>query len=622
MFLQKKCFVKTDSEKSPKEMELIKGIDDSESSTSHQQLPSRDTMTDEHAVDEICNSVRRFCTYMRCGESLKTDQDVIKMISSLNQEEEKWKHRYRWKWIQLESSEDIGRMLAHVLITVKDEKYMLFKISESCTDDVVKGLSTECSKYMFKYSIEGFSWVESHIYISTSFLLHFLINAPRLQYLNLSETYANMNDIVSVLSQKCLVLALDNLNIGFNKLNDITGSSLGTLLAISPKLKTLDMYNCSLSGVFIDAMVKECVNRNLVLELNNLNISGNILSNIKGSVLGTLLAISPKLKTLKLHYCNLSGVIIDAMARECVNRNLVLELDNLDISENNLGDIAASSLGTLLAISPKLKTLYIYSCSLSGVIIDAMFRECVNRNLVLELDNLNISVNTLSDITGSVLGTLLAISPKLKTLNMLYCNLSGVIIDTMVKECVNRNVVLELDNLDIHGNNLSDITGSVLGTLLAISPKLKTLNMSKCHLSGVIIDAIVRECVNRNLVLELNNLKISKNVLIDITGSILGTLLAISPKLKTLKMYNCSLSGVIIDAMVRECVNRNLVLKLDHLEIRRNNLTDITGSSLTTLLTISPKLRKFGMRKCKLPNDIVQDMRQHFQSINGKFSYQ
>ncbi|XP_071946837.1 uncharacterized protein [Antedon mediterranea] len=503
MFAEKKCSVKKDSEKSPKEMELFKGIDDSEPSTSHQQLPSQDTMRDEHAVDEICNSLKRFCTYMRRGKSLKTDRDIIKMISSMNRKEEKWKHSKRWEWIQ-QKSDDIGRMLAHIIIAVKDEKYVLSKISQSCTDDVVKGLSTECSKYTFRYSIEGFSLVKPHIYISTSFLIHFLVNAPRLKSLNLSgATNANMNDIVSVLSQKCLVLALDNLDISENNLSDITCSSLGTLLAIFPKLKTLDMYKC-----------------------------------------------------------DLSGVIIDAMVRECVNRNLMLELDNLNISENNLNDITGSSLATLLAITPKLKTLNISSCSMSGVIIDAMVKECVNRNLVLELDNLNIIGNKLNDITGSVLGTLLAISPKLKNLDMNYCSLSGVIIGAMVRECVNRNLVLELDNLYIRGNTLSDITGSVLGTLLAISPKLKNLDMNYCRLSGVVIDAMVRECVNRNLVLELDNL--------DISG---------------------------------------------------NTLTDITGSSLTTLLAISPKLKKLDMRKCKLPNDVVQDMTQHFQTIDGVFSY-
>ncbi|XP_071948563.1 uncharacterized protein [Antedon mediterranea] len=607
-----------DQVKAKKPRKSKKSIDDSEPSTSHQQLPSKDTMTDEHAVDEICNSVRRFCTYMRRGKSLKTDQGIIKMMNNL--EIQKWKNRNRWKWIRKESSEDIGRMLAHVLIAVKDERFVLSRISQLYIDDVVKGLSIECSKYTFKYNIEVYA---SYADFSTSFLIHLLINAPRLKMLQLSNFFpgVTMNYTVGALSKKGLVLELENLDIHSNYLNDITGSILGTLLAISPKLKTLNMSDCSLSGVTIDAMLRECVNRNLVFELDNLDIHDNDLSYITGSVLGTLLATTPKLKTLDISYCSLSGVIIDAMVRECANRNLVLELDNLDIQENTLSDITGSSLGTLLAISPKLKTLNMYSCRLSSVIIDAMVRECVNRNLVLELDSLNIGGNALSDITGSSFGTLLAISPKLKTLNIRYCRLSGVVINAIVRECVNRNLVLELDNLDIHGNTLSDITGSSFGTLLAISPKLKILNIGWCSLSGVIIDAMVRECVNRNLVLELENLNVIVNILSDITGSSLGTLLAISPKLKTLNMYHCRLSGVIIDAMVRECVNRNLVLELDKLVISENTLSDITGSSLTTLLAISPKLKKLHMRGCQLPNDIVQNMRQHFQSINGKFYY-
>ncbi|XP_071948976.1 uncharacterized protein [Antedon mediterranea] len=431
MFVEKKCSVKTDSETSPKEMKLFKGIDDSEPSTLHQQLLSQDTMTDEHAVDEICNSVRRFCTYMRRGKSFKTDQGIIKMINSLN-EDEKWKHRYRWEWIRQEPSKDIGRMLAHVLIAVKDEGIVLLKISQSCTDDVVKCLSTECSKYTFKYNIEAFQHrknmyyaIDTGLLLSTSFLIHLLINAPRLKMLQLRKlTGVTLNDTVDALSKKGVVLELENLDIHENTLNDITDSSLGTLLAICPKLKTLNISYCRLSGVTIDAMVRECVNRNLVLELDNLDIHGNFLNYITGSSLGTLLAISPKLKTLNMYRCDLSGVIIGAMVRECVNRNLVLELDSLYIHENTLSDITGSVLGTLLAICPKLKTLNISYCNLSVVTIDAMVRECVNRNLMLELNSLDIRENNFNDITDSSLGTLLAISPKLKTPNI-YSRTAG-----------------------------------------------------------------------------------------------------------------------------------------------------------------------------------------------------
>ncbi|XP_033121231.1 uncharacterized protein LOC117120320 isoform X2 [Anneissia japonica] len=358
------------------------------------------------------------------------------------------------------------------------------------------------------------------------------------------------DDIVSSLSAECKKFNFKyNITRFYHYPKSITVSFLIHVVCNAPRLWYLRLFNCNMTGVTVNEIIDTLYEEGIVLELTYLDISENNLSEFKGS-LAPLLVVAPKLQFLDISDCSLSGV--DDMVKECSSMRVVLELTNLHISENNLKYISGSTLATLLAVAPKLNRLYMSNCSLTGAIMDDMVKECSSRGVVLELTYLNIRKNNLNDIKGSSLATLLAVAPKLNDLDMSDCSISGAVMDDMVKECSSRGVMLEIIDLNISGNNLNDIKGSSLATLLAVAPKLKYLDMSNCSFSGV--DDMVKECSSTLVVSELTRLNISKNNLNDIKGSSLATLLAVAPKLKYLDMSNCSFSGV--DDMVKECRSR------------------------------------------------------------------
>ncbi|XP_033108908.1 uncharacterized protein LOC117110335 [Anneissia japonica] len=448
MFYKKKCYIKDEVLLKEKEREkeysiepsfLTSGqdMDDSEPSVT-QELPSKGSMKYESHIEDICKSLRMFSQVMILHMNVisESNEQIFQLMSE------------RVKWINIkdsitelkkQSSEDIGKMFAHVLIAVQDEGNVLMEIHELCTNDIVSSLSTECKKLNFKYNITEYFYSSKSI--NVSFLIHLLCSAPILRFLQLEYCDikgVNVNEIAEALYQEGVVVELTDLNISGNNLSDIKGSSLATLLAVAPKLNDLEMRNCSISGTVMEDMFKECSSRGAVLELTNLNISGNNLNDIKGSSLATLLAVAPKLNDLYMINCSISGAVMDDMVKDCSSRGVVLQLTWLYISGNNLNDIKGSSLATLLAVAPKLSVLNMSNCSISGAVMDDIVKECSSRGVVLELKGLYISGNNLNEIKDSSLATLLAVAPKLNCLGMSNCRISCAVMDEMVKECRNQ----------------------------------------------------------------------------------------------------------------------------------------------------------------------------------------
>ncbi|XP_033121228.1 probable serine/threonine-protein kinase roco5 isoform X2 [Anneissia japonica] len=598
----------------PSFIKSSQGMDESQPSVS-QELPSKGTMNYESHIVDICNSLRMFGYHMIPNEEIISDEQIIQLMSN----ETNWRNKkHLLNKLKIQSSEDIGKIFAHVLIAVEDEQDVLGEIHELCTDDVVSSLSGECKKLNFKYNITEYDYRSK---VTVLFLIHLLFNASRLENLilfNCNITGVTVEKIVDAMHGEGVMLELTEIDISENNLNDIKGSSLVTLFVLAPKLIHLDMSNCSLSSAFMDDMVKECSSRGVVLKLTKLNISKTNLKNIKGSSLSMLLAVAPKLNDLDMSNCNLSGVIIDDMVKDYSSKGVILELKRLNISENNLNAIKCSSLATMLTVAPKLNTLYMINCSLSDA-MDDMVKECSGRG---ELSHLDISKNTLNYIKGSSLATLLSFASKQLSLYIRNCSLSGAIMEDMVKECSSRRIVLKLTYLNICGNNLSDIKGVSLATLLAVAPKLNYLDISNCGLTGAIMDEMVKECSRNGVVLKLTEIDISENNLNNIKGSSLATLLAVTPKLNDLIMSNCSLSGAIIDDMVKEHSSRKVVLQLTEIDISKNNLKDSKGSSLSTLFALAPKLNDLDISNCSLSGAIMDDMFKKFyrRGLNIKCS--
>ncbi|XP_033116216.1 serine/threonine-protein kinase BRI1-like 1 [Anneissia japonica] len=343
-------------------------------------------------------------------------------------------------------------------------------------------------------------------------------------------------------------------------------------------------------------MIRELSSRGIKLGLQYLHIDGNNLSTINGASLASLMSVTPQLKDLNLSNFSLTGDIMNDMIRELSSRGIKLELESLYISDSNLSTINGASLASLMSVTPQLNDLKLSNCSLTGDIMNDMIRELSSRGIKLGLKSLSINDNNLSTINGASLASLMSITPQLKDLNLSNCSLTGDIMNDMIRELSSRGIKLGLKFLSINDNNLSTINGASLASLMSVTPQLKDLNLSNCSLTGDIMNDIIRELSGREIKLALQILSIDGNNLSTINGASLASL--ITPKMIKLTLSNCSLTDYIVNDMMRELSSEGIMLELKYMCFSGNSLKMNNDALLASLMAISPKLIELKLSNC------------------------
>ncbi|XP_033116218.1 uncharacterized protein LOC117116305 [Anneissia japonica] len=572
-----------------------------------------DHMTKTHLkiqphVNGICKSLMRYIHHINPSLEVFEDEHFIKLtriIYGMTLRLSVTPPRFKSLCNKM-SSEEKGKMLAHILFPIRDHNYMLENIiPEVCADDDIKYLTAEYKKLDMHYDIRHYQ-VFNKSSITTIFLIHLLTNSPKLKklHLNFCITGDIMNDMIRELSGREIKLALETLYIYGNNLSTINGASLASLMSVTPQLNDLNLSNCSLTGDIMNDMIRELSSRGIKLELKSLDIDGNNLSTINGASLAFL--ITQILHSLHLSNCSLTGDIMNDMIRELSSRGIKLGLRSLDIDGNNLSTINVASLASL--ITPILHMLQLSNCNLTGDIMNDMIRELSSRGIKLELVSLYINDNNLSTINGASLAFL--ITQILHSLHLSNCSLTGDIMNDMIRELSSRGIKLGLKSLDIDGNNLSTINGASLASL--ITPILCRLHLSNCNLTGDIMNDMIRELSGRGIKLVLWYLDIDGNNLSTINVASLASLMSVTPQLIELHLSNCSLTGDIMNDMIRELSSRGIKLGLKSLYIDGNNLSTINGASLASLIT--PILDRLHLSNCNLTGDIMNDMIRELSS--------
>ncbi|XP_071948822.1 uncharacterized protein [Antedon mediterranea] len=389
--------------------------------------------------------------------------------------------------------------------------------------------------------------------------------------------------------------------------NTITGTVLNDVVL------GLQCYSKSvLSGEVINATNKQPI----MLTLTTLYISDNNLSQIDGALLASLICLIQNrsfqfgFPQLYMHNCNLSGEIMNCMITECSSRKATLGFHQLDIGNNNLSQIDGVLLASLICMIEDTGCIFSFlllnmpNCNLSGEMMNNMITECSSRKATLRLSKLDISNNNLSQIDGVLLASLICMNKdssgrfRLLQLSMHNCNLSGEVMNNMITECSIRKVTLMLSELDISDNNLSQIDGALLASLICMNKdssgriRLLQLSMHNCNLSGEVMNNMITECSIRKVTLMLSKLDISDNNLSQIDGALLASLICMNKDRSgrnclLLGMHNCNLSGEVMNNMFTECSSRKATLGLCKLDISDNNLRQIDGALLASLICMT-----------------------------------
>ncbi|XP_047677081.1 NACHT, LRR and PYD domains-containing protein 12-like isoform X3 [Tachysurus fulvidraco] len=275
-----------------------------------------------------------------------------------------------------------------------------------------------------------------------------------------------------------------------------------------------------------------------------------------------------KLESLKLCGCNITEKSCGRLA-SAFNCS---RLNRLNLSNSMLKDEGIEMLcGALDNPSCKLESLKLSCCNLTEQSCAFLASAFSSNHLCLR--ELNLSNNTLRD---SGVKMFAVVYSKLEVLKLRACRLTK-------KSCSALNSFLNSASsgirlLDLINNNLRD---SVMEMISAVEmkprSKLQTLRLPGCSLTQ-------RSCLVLEILLsaKLTELDLGRNDLCDSGVKLLSDgLKNMSCKLKTLKLFNCEVTGKACAALVSA-----LMLNPSHLRELNLGGNDLTKSALNLLLAL------------------------------------
>ncbi|XP_033124257.1 uncharacterized protein LOC117122684 [Anneissia japonica] len=634
-------------------------------------------------LEDVCTSLRGFLRHSVQSVEVKEDEDIFLLIKKIHQHvltEDKFETAVK-SWVKSVSSNisfcDFGRKLAHIFFAIELYQYLIKCVDIYGHQDVIQGISVEFEKFNFKYNMEYIGF--DSISLSSSALIHVLHYAPMLTNLsvvNCGISGKDVNEVIHAIIETGDELALKKLDLNENDLSDIDMASIISLLLVVPKLH-IDMHKCCLSGSNVrdllteykqnmhkeirlptvvnnscftvirgEKCLKNCENhlsdidglslafllqeisfpyfpfkwnvykltyknlQDLVHKCDEHNIRPNVavldisdvdLSSISGADLAKLLTLFPKLKSLVLTGCKLSGNILKDLMNELERTDDLLKLKIVNLFHNDFSDIDGSSLAKLLKVidndhdscttwlmwigSKKSGVTY----SLNAGNLCAFISECIRSCISFIWTHVCLWKINLSSVRGSTLSGLFKICPNLATLDMRCCGLTGKIISDFLNACNMNGIVLKRNIIHLDGNNLSDIDGAALAQLLMIIDINGDIsnNWKKFGLTSNQFHDLIRECKRLGIVFKWTTVSLDGINISSVSGTLLAYLFKICPNLKFLSMKHCNLSGTMIRDFLLECEKESVVLTQDMLSLEGNDLSNIDGKSLVKVLQIA-----------------------------------
>ncbi|XP_033103349.1 uncharacterized protein LOC117106113 isoform X2 [Anneissia japonica] len=560
---------------------------------------------DKSVVSEHLYKLLNICCTIYEGRSEKLVEKCISLLDASSEETFRSSCRSFVHILVIVGGQNLGNSSFRFSI-----EYPLFEYISNWTSENHNFLSAEMKYLKFNYGYTSFCL--THVF-NSSFLIHLLTHSNNLSKLRITSgklAESVLSVVIIELHKTNVKLKLTELDIMGNDLHNIDGTLLGKLFEIAPEINVLNISGCSLSGDIVKAMITECQNSGISLGGCNLIINNN---NIDNALLGNLLKGYPNISGLSIASCGLSKASFNKM----INGFHEIELRKLDFSRNYLGNLDGKTFGTLLKMLPKLCYFNMSHCSLSGSIVNEMMEECGRMNVVLKDNLLQLKGNDLSDIDGKSLAEINKAFFKWSDYSLTADNLQNLIESVSVV-----NKTLNWHSIVLCHINLSSISGKTLACLINISPDLIHIDMRHCSLSGSIVNEMMEECDRMNVVLKDNLLQLEGNDLSDIDGKSLAELIRayVEDSVFDFKgafiWRNYSLTADNLQNLIESVSVVNKTLTWHSIVLCHINLSSISGKTLACLIKISPDLIHINMRLCSLSGSIVNEMMEECGRMN------
>ncbi len=301
----------------------------------------------------------------------------------------------------------------------------------SCTNLTPAGLSRILSSALAPHS-----WGLEHLDLSSREIdnaqLEQIIKAhPHLKSLKISSENITPGGLTHILSDKSILPCLEHLD--FSIFPHVNKEQLKQIIGAHPRLKSLRLEHCGLSGEDLADILSAAQNS---LDLEYLDLSR---TDIHDEELEQIIRAHPHLKSLKIVLCNnLTG---DGLVRILAS----LDLEFLDLSFRN-GNIGGAHLMQIIRDQPRLKSLSLRRnpnpAELTPLLGNASELTC--------LEHLNLSFTNVLD---EQLEQIIQAHPHLKSLKIALCRKLSA---KMTARLLGTASLPEVQLLDVTGHKISD----------------------------------------------------------------------------------------------------------------------------------------------------------------------
>ncbi|XP_069806658.1 NACHT, LRR and PYD domains-containing protein 12-like [Dendropsophus ebraccatus] len=257
------------------------------------------------------------------------------------------------------------------------------------------------------------------------------------------------------------------LRLAHNNLPDTSCTQLASVIRNNQSLRILDLSNNCLYGPHFSNLIDALSSP--VCRIEALQLAHNLLPDTSCTQLASVLRNNRSLKKLDLTGNHLYGPHFSDMMEALSNP--ICRIEELHLADNNLPDTSCSLLASVIRNNWSLKRLVLSGNRLSGPLFGDMMDALSSP--ICRIEELYLAHNNLQDTYYFQLASVIRNNQSLKRLDLSYNDLSDLCLRILMQ--ARFSPASRIEELDVKGNELSEIAEEILRQLESYKPNVKIL---------------------------------------------------------------------------------------------------------------------------------------------------